>query len=71
MTQEEKIKYMAIAASICHFHLKEQEMDLLVSLYDLILEKKGDADLKAIARIQLEVNERADAIIDLPETGQK
>ena len=60
MTHEEKINYMRIAAGICGYGFDEKGIDLLVSLYELVLEKQGDSDLKSISIIQTQVKERAD-----------
>lgn len=52
MTQEEKIKYFQTAASICNLGFDYKTIDLLVNLYDLVLEKKGETDLKSIVAIK-------------------
>ncbi len=58
MTQEEKINYMRIAASVCGFGFKNEQLDLMVSLYELILEKKGESDIASISKIEEDVKER-------------
>lgn len=58
MEQTEKIKYMRMAAGICGFHFKDQHLDLLISLYELIVEKRQDTDLRSIARVELDVEMR-------------
>jgi hypothetical protein len=58
MTQEQKINYMRIAADLCQFHFKEEHMDLLISLYELVLEKKGNADMRDVAKIQAKIKGR-------------
>lgn len=58
MNHEEKINYMRIAAGICGFAFRNDQMDLLVSLYELVLEKQGDADLKSTVQIEHGVKER-------------
>lgn len=45
MTHEEKINYMRLACGLCGFHMRTQDMDLLVSMYEGILEKKGAFNL--------------------------
>lgn len=62
MTQEEKINYMRISAGIAGFGFRNEQLDLLVSLYELILEKEGSSDIEQIVQIELEVKNRADAI---------
>lgn len=60
MTHEEKISYMKVAAGICGFGFRYDQIDLLVSLYELVIEKGGDADLRSCTRIESEVKARAD-----------
>jgi hypothetical protein len=60
MTHEEKIKYMKIAAGIVGYGFDEKGLDLLVSLYELVIEKQGKADLRTISEIDSEVKHRAD-----------
>ncbi len=61
MTHEEKINYLRIAAGICTLGFSNEQMDLLVSLYDVIIENKGNTDLEQIVKIESEVKKRADA----------
>ena len=61
MTHEEKINYMKIAAGIVGYGFEPKGLDMLVSIYELIIEKKWDADLKTISEIEAAVNKR-DAI---------
>ena len=61
MTQEEKIQYITIAANICKFGFTQHQMDLLISLYDLVMEKEGDTDLRSIAQTEALVNQRTEA----------
>lgn len=58
MTHEEKIHYMQLACGLVQigFHLKD--LDMLVSMYDLVLEKKGNTDLNSMIDIQFEVEKR-------------
>ena len=58
MTHEEKIQYMRFAASLVGFGFSTQDLDLLVSLYDKINEKKGETNLEDIATIRAEVEQR-------------
>ena len=58
MTQKEKLNYMRIAMSICNFGFQDKDLDLFVSLYDLVNDKKGLTDLKDILEVQNQVNER-------------
>ena len=58
MTHGEKIQYMRFAASLVGFGFEDHDLDLLVSLYDKINEKKGDTNLEDIATVKSEVEER-------------
>lgn len=60
MTHEEKIEYMRISAGICCYGFSHQQMDLLVSLYELVLQKKGEGKLDEILHAQRECKTRAD-----------
>lgn len=61
MTHEEKINYMRIAAGICGYGFDPKDLDMLVSLYELVIEKQGEADLKTICRVEADVKKRAGA----------
>lgn len=58
MTHEEKIKYMTIAVNICGFAMREKHVDQLVQAYELIMLKKGNADMMDIAKIQADVDSK-------------
>jgi hypothetical protein len=58
MDHDKKIKYFASAMNICKYAFNLQQTDLMVRLYDLVCEKKGDANLEDIAKIQAENEER-------------
>lgn len=58
MTHEEKIQYMRFAASLVGFGFSPADLDLLVSLYEKINEKKGETNLEDIATIRAEVEQR-------------
>jgi hypothetical protein len=60
MTHEEKINYMRIATGIAGFCIKNEHLDLLVSLYELTMQKKGKTHLDEIVEVELEVKKRAD-----------
>ncbi len=68
MTHEKKIEYMEIASKIVGFGFQEKDLDLLVSVYDLVVEKQGKTDLKMVLDVKKEVKARADlkAHDDLP-----
>lgn len=58
ITQKEKINYMKIACDIAGFNVKYEDMDLFVSLYDLVVRKKGKTNLKDVCTVKAEVMER-------------
>lgn len=61
MTHEQKINYMRIAAGIVGYGFDNKGLDTLVSLYELVIEKEGDTDLRTIAKVEAEVKSRDDA----------
>jgi cystathionine beta-lyase family protein involved in aluminum resistance len=42
MTHEEKVNYMKIAAGMVGYGFDKKGLDMLVSIYDLVLEKKAE-----------------------------
>lgn len=60
MTHEQKINYMKIAAGIVGYGFDNKGLDMLVSLYELVIEKQGESDLKTILEIEAEVKKRDD-----------
>lgn len=59
MTHEEKINYMRIATRIVGYSLDEKGLDMLISIYELIIDTQGETDLSLIFKIQSDVNHRA------------
>ena len=55
MTHEEKINYMRIALACCSFNLKIEDVDLIVSIYDMIINKKGSGTIKDALEIENKV----------------
>lgn len=60
MTHEEKINYMKIAAGIVGYGFDTKALDMLVSLYELVIEKQGETDLKTLCKVEADVKKRAD-----------
>jgi len=60
MTHEQKINYMRIAAGIVGYGFDNKGLDMLVSLYELVIEKEGDTDLKSVCKVEADVKSRAD-----------
>jgi hypothetical protein len=61
MTHEEKINYMKIATGIVGYGFDTKGLDMLVSLYELVIERQGETDVKTICKVEVEVKQRADA----------
>ena len=60
MTHEDKIDYMRIATGVIGYGFDNKSLDLLVSVYELVLEKQGKSDLSDVVKIESEVKKRAD-----------
>lgn len=58
MTHEQKINYMRIASGIAGFGINTHQLDLLISIYELILEKKGKSNVEDAVKIEYEVKQR-------------
>lgn len=54
MTHEEKVAYYRITLNICQFGFNDKQTDLMVRLYELVLEKQGGTDLESIFNIKEE-----------------
>ena len=61
MTHEKKINYMRIAAGIVGFGFDDKGLDMLVSIYELVVKNEGKTDLKMVCDLETEVKNRADA----------
>nr|MBA3901482.1 hypothetical protein [Bacteroidota bacterium] len=57
---EEKINYLRIATGVCGYGFKNEQLDLIVSLYELVLEKKGETDITSICKVEEAVKKTAD-----------
>ena len=60
MTQAEKINYMRIATGIAGYGFRNEQLDLMVNLYELVIQKKGKTDVSDVCKIEGEVKKRAD-----------
>lgn len=58
LTLEEKINFMSIACGVCGMGFTQEGLDLLISLYELILEKQGSTDIDSISEIQFQSKQR-------------
>jgi len=52
MTHDEKIGYMKIAANVCGFGVEHKHIDMLVGVYELVLEKKGKSNIEDALNIK-------------------
>lgn len=60
MTHEEKINYMRIACSICNYGFSHEQVDLMVSLYEMVRLTDGNGTLKGVLDIHEVVKQRAE-----------
>ena len=58
MEHKEKINYMRIASGMAGFSIQNKHLDLLVSLYEYVLEKQGEGNLREIITIEAEAMKR-------------
>jgi len=58
MTHEQKINYMRISAGIACMGFTNKQLDLLVCLYELVTDKKGNSNLLDVCKIEALVGER-------------
>ena len=55
---EDKIFYMDIALQIAGYKFHHQDIEVITSLYDLILEKKGKTNLDSITEIKYKIAQK-------------
>ena len=67
LTHQEKITYLDISMRVCGFNFKPEHLDLIITMFEAILQKKGETDLKDIAKIQSQVNDR-NQVVEPPNT---
>jgi len=58
MTHEEKINYMKIATGIVGYGFDNKGLDMLVSLYELVIKIQDKTDLEMIIKVQADVDKR-------------
>ena len=71
MTHQEKINYMRIAMSIVGYKFEKTGLDMLISIYDLVNDKKGETDLESIIAIEQDVKKRAEIREAQKQTTEK
>jgi hypothetical protein len=62
MTNEDKISYMQVAAAVVGYSMDVKGLELLVTIYDKVLEKKGQTDLSDLVDIQISIDRKYKAI---------
>lgn len=60
MTHDEKITYMKHACGICGYGFQTKDLDLMVSLYELLMQRKGETNLMDTVKVESEVKSRDD-----------
>ena len=58
MTHEEKISYMKVACGLVGFNFEKKGLELLVTVYDKVLQKKGQTDLKDLIDIHIDIDRK-------------
>lgn len=58
MTHEEKISYMALALSMMNLNIGKENLDKVVSVYELLLKKEGDVNIKDIVKLEATISEK-------------
>ena len=58
MTHEEKITNLQVAAAIVGYNFDRKGLDLLVTIYEKVLLKKGKTDLKDLIDIHIEIDRK-------------
>jgi hypothetical protein len=58
ISHEEKINYMRISAGIAGMGFSNKHLDLLVCLYELVTEKRGDSNLMDVCKLEALVEQR-------------
>lgn len=73
MTQKQKIQYMRIGLAMAGVAVVDKTADLIVSVYELTMKKKGNTDLGDIVRVQAEIERKykVDTQIKVRKKGVK
>ena len=58
MTQDEKVKYFQMAAGLSGIVMDLLTAKILIAQYELVLEKKGDTDLRSVVKLQYEIEQK-------------
>ena len=58
LTHETKITYLDIAMRVAGFNFKPEHLDMMVCMFEHIIDKQGEANLEQIIKIKTEVEDR-------------
>lgn len=58
MTHEQKINYMRMACNMCRFGFDNCHLDMLVSLYDLVIKMEGKTDMYSVCKVEADAKQR-------------
>jgi hypothetical protein len=61
MTHEEKVEFFRIGSNLVNVGINSLQADLLISMYEAVLEKKGELTLRDASKIASEAESRANA----------
>ena len=53
MTQEEKTSYMKVACGLVGFNFEKKGLELLVTVYDMVINKKGETSINDLVNIHI------------------
>ena len=62
LTQEEKIECFRIALAICGYGFPKKDLELFARVYDEMLEKSGEVDLREVVKIHRSIEEKHKAV---------
>lgn len=58
LTLKLKIRYIEMALAIQHIHLKTSDVEKIISTYELITEKGGNANVKDLAILSNDIDQK-------------
>lgn len=69
MTHEQKVKYFRIALNICQWGFNDQQVDLMVRLYELVQKREGATSVEDVVTIEYENKEAFKVIVNEKENS--
>jgi len=63
MTHSEKIEYMRIALNIVGFNFKTEDLDEIISVYELVNESEGKCNIGDILNVKKDVCKRHESLL--------